>query len=824
MATPFEDNFDAYSLGAVNGQGDWVSDGALVSDDRYQSSPYCLKIPSLKYASKEGTRLASGVFYFWVYFPTLPTNKAIGITFKDNDGTFVGGIYFVEGYGTTFVYNSYPSGGSFSEITPNAWHLIGVRWADNNLQYSIDRQGWGGDTDITGKQIARFIPISYVNTTYSFYIDTIHGTETVRYPLADDFESYADEQEVGTFGNGWGGYYGAISEDHPCTGVKSLHLNDRGMELYDIFSAYNFDFIPALDGIQYFEIMPWQTGFSTAGNMYLQMSGGYKDALILYFVDNGTNIDVRFGDLDGPYTGDPITTIPRNAYTKLGVQWAIATGYLRLSFDGGATWGSWFEAFDGAGTFVGIDSFSFYGWDDGTEETSQNEYYIDDLSAGGGVPEYVETLAGLADCDTNETEEVDTTAGFSELEEIAKDTLGGTSDLWDGDKETLAGIVGLEKEIKNSFAGKSQLEVEKIQTLGGITETQTELEESLAGNSSLEKEQNKTLGGMADCYSLDIDALAGLVTLETRKENGVAGFASFEENSGHTLAGLCVLEERTQRALAGKATFEKGKNNVLAGIADLRYPYTTVQFNGLDINNIVEITERAIHDSAPSRIIASYKIARRDGEKLVSSFFAKKEIDVTGFIQSTTRAGLETLIDNFKAQLQAVGYLDIEYATSTRRYYAVFSELTIQREPDHLDWCPFSIKFIVPSGKGQNLTETIETVNGITSNAHSGYLVNLGSAEALPKFTITVNSATSITVFQITAGGKAITIYDTISAGDIIVVNFDTFDVTINGYPADYTGTWPKFPTGSTWYSIALDGTGSSRNYNLVIDYYPQYL
>jgi hypothetical protein len=909
MATPFEDNFDAYSLGAVNGQGDWVSDGAVVSDDYFNSTPYSLEVPSLKTASKAGTRLASGEFYFWLYYPTLPTNKKFGITFKDNDGTLAGGIYVCEGYGLgDFVMSSYPSGSSFDSITANEWHLIGVRWADNNLQYSVDRRQWRGDTDITGKQIARLVPISYVNTTYSFYIDTIHATEVSTMPLVENFEEYTVNDDINSLGNGWNGWYGTILDDHPHSGDNCLCMNDRGMTTDDYFYAQNYDFLVAPDGIQYFEIMPWQTGFATAGNMVLQMGGG-NVGMYLYFIDNGTSIDIKLGDDIEPL-GDLITTIPRNAYTKLGVQWAVATGYLRLSFDGGLNWGDWFEAYDGAGTFTGINNFVFYGWWDGVSEDLQNQYYIDDLSAGGGgettaygtiaglvdceVFSYVATLGGMCQFENHYDSADDCLAGISALEKETQKTIACNSSLETEKENTVAGITEAQYEDNDTLSGISDLEATVFATLGGISsfegfefgivagftlfESENNLDtlasdtliegldlDTIAGKTILEKETQNCCAGIADCYASDIDTLGGISTFETilqaktvactcelerRIENTVAGFSfleevigdtvaglsilekrtentlagkiALEESIGETLAGISLLEERTQATLAGKASLEEWGGNTVAGLADLRYRFTIVQFAGVDINNVVQITERFVHDSAPNRNVKSYKIARRDGEKLVSSYFAKKEISVTGFIQSTSRASLETLIDTFKSQLQAVGNLDIEYASGMRRYYAVFAELVIQREPDNIDWTPFSIKFIVPSGKGTDIDEIVSTTNGITAGSQSGYFVNIGSSEALPKFKFTVNAATAITVFQITSGGKAITIYDTISAGDIIIVDFDTFDVTINGYPADYTGSWPKWEPGSNWYSIALFGT--SRSYDLEISYYPQYL
>ncbi len=261
----------------------------------------------------------------------------------------------------------------------------------------------------------------------------------------------------------------------------------------------------------------------------------------------------------------------------------------------------------------------------------------------------------------------------------------------------------------------------------------------------------------------------------------------------------------------------------LGARARIRGNYTLVQFNGFDINNVVEITERAIHDSAPSRNLSIYKIARRDGEKLVAAYFARKEISIVGFIQSTSRAGLETLIDTFKASFQSKqGNLDIEYSTGFRRYQALFSELVIEREPDHIDWCPFSVKFIVPSGKGKDLTQTSVITTGITTSPYSGTFNNLGSAEATPQVKITVNTQTSLSVIILSDGVNTLTITRTFNNADIIIIDFDTFIVTANGTAVDYTGSFPTWNAGIT--SFTLTTTATARNVDLEFDYYKTYL
>ena len=253
--------------------------------------------------------------------------------------------------------------------------------------------------------------------------------------------------------------------------------------------------------------------------------------------------------------------------------------------------------------------------------------------------------------------------------------------------------------------------------------------------------------------------------------------------------------------------------------------YTSVRFNNMDINNAVDITETASHNSAPNRSMSIYKIARRDGEKLVSAYFARKEITISGYIQASSKDDLEVLIDNFKSQFQVIsGNLDIDYANKTRRYQATFSELTIPRDPDNTDWCPFMVKFIVPSGKGQDVNFNNVNYLGITSSPYTGTFINLGSAEALPQITITVNTQTSLSAISLkgTAATPTLTITRTFSNSDVVVIDFSTYIVTVNGTAFNFTGAFPTWNSDSN--TFVLTSTASARNLDVKFSYYPLYL
>ncbi len=254
----------------------------------------------------------------------------------------------------------------------------------------------------------------------------------------------------------------------------------------------------------------------------------------------------------------------------------------------------------------------------------------------------------------------------------------------------------------------------------------------------------------------------------------------------------------------------------------------SVIFNGYLINGVYYITERTTHDSAPTRQMVEYKIARRDGDKLVSSWWSKKEIEITGYIQISNQSDYEYLEDQLK-QLLAMpqSNLDIYFRGSTRRYVATASEVSVNRDSDNIDWAPFTIKFLVPDGKGydtnyqQTTYPKINTVYAGSAILNDG-LANNGTAYGLPVFTLTVHSQTSMSQVILTVGTSQLTITRTFSNGDVLTIDYNTFIVSIGGTPIDFSGTFADWPPGSTPFSLEIVASSIDATLTSVIT--PSYL
>lgn len=241
---------------------------------------------------------------------------------------------------------------------------------------------------------------------------------------------------------------------------------------------------------------------------------------------------------------------------------------------------------------------------------------------------------------------------------------------------------------------------------------------------------------------------------------------------------------------------------------------TSVIFNGLNINGVTYITENTSHDSDPVRVLASYKIARRDGEKLVSAYWGKKEITINGYIQDDNQQEFELDVDIFKKiTSQKSGSLEIMYNNQFRRYIATVEELKISRDSYNIDWSPFSIKFLVPDGKGYDTSSTIETYSVVitSGSVFAGTFYNDGTADAFPTIRIQINSLSSVNSFYLSDGIRILTITNTFHNGDIITIDFLNFIIKLNIAQINSSGAFPLFPVGGTNFRLYTDGTSSAN-------------
>lgn len=249
-----------------------------------------------------------------------------------------------------------------------------------------------------------------------------------------------------------------------------------------------------------------------------------------------------------------------------------------------------------------------------------------------------------------------------------------------------------------------------------------------------------------------------------------------------------------------------------------------ITFDNVSLNTTPYRVTGLKHEHASPRETFLYDLARERGSILIDADYKSKEIVVAGRITGSSKADLETKIDAFKELVSRINKnLDIEYSTGTRRYRNAYAnDLVIDRQFFHLSYAPYEVKFVIPSGVGEDTTATTDTENGITTGSKSDSIVIDGSAYPTPNVKLTFTAVSGGNQVSLTLGGDKVTFDGTLAVNDVLIFDIENKKVTLNGTEKDYTGLFPKFEIGTNNYQIDVNGT--SRTYNLEISYKKKWL
>jgi hypothetical protein len=127
-STPFSDNFEAYSLGTIAGQGSWLSD---YSGCDVVASPTYTGFRSVQCNGNNAYRIftplaASDAWEFWVYRPVGGSNRDFSISIWDENGTMVNMVRWLDATGKIYCRNGATDLGSTS--APGTWVMLGLKW------------------------------------------------------------------------------------------------------------------------------------------------------------------------------------------------------------------------------------------------------------------------------------------------------------------------------------------------------------------------------------------------------------------------------------------------------------------------------------------------------------------------------------------------------------------------------------------------------------------------------------------------------------------------------------------------------------------------
>lgn len=243
-------------------------------------------------------------------------------------------------------------------------------------------------------------------------------------------------------------------------------------------------------------------------------------------------------------------------------------------------------------------------------------------------------------------------------------------------------------------------------------------------------------------------------------------------------------------------------------------PTVSVTFDSTEIVTTTYVPKTLKHESTPLRELTLVDLAKEDGAVLVSEKYGIKRIIITGNIKASTRTGLENAIDDFKELFSRTEKdLDIDWAGVTRRYVATCVRHEFNRDFMHINFVPWFAEFVVASGIGINPTITA-AINAVTINAiiwtqADTALSFAGSAEPKPIITLTYSGAWSgkdnqgIEIKNTDTDARIIFTNPNVFAnGDILIFDWRTRIVTLNGVEQVWYGVFPSFLIGSVNYRI----------------------
>lgn len=259
---------------------------------------------------------------------------------------------------------------------------------------------------------------------------------------------------------------------------------------------------------------------------------------------------------------------------------------------------------------------------------------------------------------------------------------------------------------------------------------------------------------------------------------------------------------------------------------------TPVSFN--DFNMQTDATNGFIvtdvgDDKSPDITLMDYNLARRDGQKAVSSFYAGKTIPVKGYIKSVTASGLEGLIDQLKLNLypKAEGNLDITKGLGKRRYKSFVKSLSITRDGFQTTMAMFEAAFQCERAFGEEPTYTAMTsFSGVSASTFTVPVLTSGTAPYTPYIQLKVNTASQLgnIAMRNLATGDPISFARRFSAGEILNIDVEKQSANILGSGVTFSGIMPTFVAVSGVNPLQIISASGTQNYDVSIYFKPKYL
>lgn len=254
--------------------------------------------------------------------------------------------------------------------------------------------------------------------------------------------------------------------------------------------------------------------------------------------------------------------------------------------------------------------------------------------------------------------------------------------------------------------------------------------------------------------------------------------------------------------------------------------YYYALFNGVDIDQLRGVTIYSIDPyTLPNRQHNVFPLARRSGQKISSSFYVSRTINLGIYINGVNKADAEKILDSLYSIIQTTeATLTLPQSGMARNYIASYNSQTINSQSG--GFLDISFNFICSDSFGYDTNYTV--INPKTTYA-SGNLTfpytQGGTADIqLPHIEIKFLGATPVTG-TVTVGnqntGQVINITNTFNQYDIIKIDTKDLYVRINDVDVAFTGSFPEMGLGlQTLYYL---DTFTSRSIELFAYVYNRY-
>lgn len=178
-ATIFVDDFNSYTDGVLDGQGNWIGDISFeVQDDiSYEGKAIRNSALSEQVITKTGTPLTDGKITFYVRTTELSASKTFQIYLDDGTESYPIRVQLHYSAGSKISYLGETAFVEIQTISPDTWYSVEIEWrsSDYMTRYRVNEETWTDWVNVssTWTSINKFSVWHYGEAGFVSYFDYV---------------------------------------------------------------------------------------------------------------------------------------------------------------------------------------------------------------------------------------------------------------------------------------------------------------------------------------------------------------------------------------------------------------------------------------------------------------------------------------------------------------------------------------------------------------------------------------------------------------------------------------------------------------------------